>query len=154
MNTSTLVRNAGFLIFGVAVVAVGTERVAQTALEVRRTDKSQDARIDDLETQLRDIRTNGVHAPDPALVVHAIPVAGLPTRGPDGAAVTVVAFLDYQCPYCNRVQKTLRDLQAANPDVRVVVEHNPLPFHKDALPAALVAECTFEMYGNDAFWSV
>src|SRR3990172_2003457 len=34
-------------------------------------------------------------------------IDGAPTRGPAGAAVTIVEFGDFHCPYCARAQETL-----------------------------------------------
>ncbi|MBV1860408.1 MAG: hypothetical protein KUG77_18490 [Nannocystaceae bacterium] len=45
---------------------------------------------------------------------------------------------DFQCPFCQRVQSTIRALERRNgSDLRIVVKHNPLAFHKRARPAAL-----------------
>jgi len=47
-----------------------------------------------------------------------------------------MVFTDYQCPFCQRLEGTLEDLQKKYPkDVRVVVKHFPLSFHKQAEPA-------------------
>lgn len=88
-------------------------------------------------------------SPDPS-TVYAVPVADAPSRGPVDARVTVVEFTDYQCPFCNRVEGTLAQLQQRYPDdVRVVVQHLPLAFHQQAFNAAVAAECAAE---QDKFW--
>ncbi|MFO1533928.1 MAG: twin-arginine translocase subunit TatC, partial [Thermoplasmatota archaeon] len=79
--------------------------------------------IDRQEARLRELKAEPPLAerkPDDNDVV-AVPVGASPQRGPSDAWVTVVAFLDYQCPFCGRVQSTLAELQRANPDVRLVV---------------------------------
>ncbi len=77
--------------------------------------------------------------PDPA-VHYAVPVDGRPSRGPDDALVTIVEFADFECPYSERVQATLTELQARyGKDLRVVYRHQPLPMHKSAERAALAA---------------
>jgi protein-disulfide isomerase len=87
--------------------------------------------------------------PDPN-VVYAVPVADAPSRGPVDAAVTIVEFTDYQCPFCSRVEGTLDELRERYPDdVRVVVQHLPLGFHRHAFDAAVAAECAGE---QDKFW--
>ena len=59
---------------------------------------------------------------------------------PDQAEVTLVEFTDFQCPYCARAAATVRQLQQKyGRALRVVVKHNPLPFHPMARPAALAA---------------
>jgi protein-disulfide isomerase len=73
--------------------------------------------------------------------------------GPRGAAVTVVVFSDFQCPYCNRGRAVLHDLRAAFPDdVRVVWKNLPLPRHADAPAAAEAALEVFAQGGDAAFW--
>lgn len=47
-----------------------------------------------------------------------------PATGPRDAAVTIVAFSDYYCPYCRTLTGTLEQLQEKFPDqVRVVYKH-------------------------------
>jgi protein-disulfide isomerase len=75
-----------------------------------------------------------------------------PQRGPRNAAVTVVVFSDFQCPYCSRVEPTLAQLRQAYPDdVRVVWKNLPLAMHPQAMPAALAAEAARE---QGKFWEM
>ncbi len=97
--------------------------------------------------------------PSPALAVDAlddspqIPVAGAPSLGPANAPVTIVAFSDFECPFCNRGRNVLADLRAAHPDeVRIVWRNLPLPRHTHARLAAEAALEAFAQGGNDAFW--
>jgi protein-disulfide isomerase len=63
-----------------------------------------------------------------------------PWLGAEQPAVTIVAFVDYQCPYSKRLVPTLYELAGLYPDdVRVVLKHNPLPMHTDARFAAMIA---------------
>jgi protein-disulfide isomerase len=65
---------------------------------------------------------------------------GDPWLGAQQPAVTIVAFVDYQCPYSKRLVPTLYELAELYPDdLRVVFKHNPLPMHKDARFAAMAA---------------
>ena len=51
--------------------------------------------------------------------------------------VTIVAFLDYQCPYSQRLAEALAQLIETYPqELRVVVKQMPLPMHKQARSAA------------------
>jgi protein-disulfide isomerase len=64
-------------------------------------------------------------------------LADAPSIGHREAPVTVVAFIDYQCPYCARAHETLDDvIQKYAEKVRIVFKHNPLAFHPDAELAA------------------
>jgi protein-disulfide isomerase len=66
-----------------------------------------------------------------------VSIDGLPTYGSSRALVTLVAFTDYECPYCVRAQETVEALREEYGDqLRVVVASNPLPFHENASGAA------------------
>lgn len=76
-----------------------------------------------------------------------------PSRGPDGALVTVIVFTDFQCPYCSRAAETVEALRARYPDeLRVVFKHFPLPMHPHAMPASEAAVEAFVQGGEDGFW--
>ncbi|HEY4103172.1 MAG TPA: thioredoxin domain-containing protein [Polyangiaceae bacterium] len=98
--------------------------------------------------------------PKPALEddtsVWKVPIADDdPARGPKDALVTLVIFADFQCPFCKRVQITLKQItDKYGSDVRVVWKDNPLPFHPRARPAAALARFAYKQKGNGAFWDV
>lgn len=72
------------------------------------------------------------------------------SRGPDDAPVTIVEFSDYQCPFCQRVEVTLGQLDALYPGkLRFEYRHFPLDFHPNALPAAVAATCAGQ---QERFW--
>lgn len=67
---------------------------------------------------------------------------GLPSLGPADAAVTIIAFSDYQCPYCKESGSVVRELLAMFPDdVRLVHRHLPSRGHAQAFAAARAAAC-------------
>lgn len=70
------------------------------------------------------------------------------------APVTIVAFLDLQCPFCARVHPTIVDLlrEYGVERVRLVVKHAPLPFHERGIPAAKAAQAVYRAEGADVFW--
>jgi protein-disulfide isomerase len=83
-----------------------------------------------------------------------VPVAGAPTLGSPNALVTIVEFSDFQCPFCKRVEATLKEVREKYGDkVRVVWKDEPLPFHPHALPAAELAREAFVEKGNAGFWA-
>lgn len=66
-----------------------------------------------------------------------IPIEGLPAIGRANALVTIVAFTDYECPYCAKADKTLATLrEELGDDLRIVLASRPLPMHERAAPAA------------------
>ncbi|MBF0623944.1 MAG: DsbA family protein [Magnetococcales bacterium] len=72
-------------------------------------------------------------------------------RGPATAPVTIVEFSDFQCSYCQRVQKTLKTVLERFPDkVKLVYRHLPLPIHPQATKAAEAAQCAADQGG---FWA-
>jgi len=94
-------------------------------------------------------------AAPPDLEPWKIPLGKAPQRGPRDALVTIVAFYDYECPFCKRVQETVNALLTRYPDdVRLVVRHNPLPFHPRAYPAAQLAIEARVQRGDPAFFDV
>jgi protein-disulfide isomerase len=87
--------------------------------------------------------------PDPK-AVYKVPTDKAPQKGPSDALVTVVIFSDFQCPFCSRVEPTLKQItDTYGKDVRMVWRNNPLPFHDKAGPAA---EAAMEARDQGKFW--
>jgi len=79
------------------------------------------------------------------------PAADHPQRGGDNAAVTIVEYSDYQCPYCRQVESSLRRVMKKYGDqVRLVYMDFPLAFHQQAMEAAIAARCADE---QGQFWA-
>lgn len=74
-----------------------------------------------------------------------------PAQGKATAAVTMVIFGDFECPFCRQLQGTLKTVREkfGDADLRVVYKHNPLPFHKNAMAAAEAGEAA---RSQDKFW--
>lgn len=86
-----------------------------------------------------------------------IPAAGKdqPSRGPANAKVTVQMFSDFECPFCKRAAETMMDLDAAFPGkIRFVWRNMPLPFHKNAMPAAQASMEAWKQKGSEGFWAL
>ena len=65
-----------------------------------------------------------------------------PFRGPADAQVTIVEFLDFDCPYCKSQEPIMQKVLAAYPtQVRVVFKNLPLGIHPGAKDKAVLAEC-------------
>ncbi len=74
------------------------------------------------------------------------------SKGPKSAPLTVVVFSDFQCPFCSRVEPTLKQLEKEYPGkVRIVWKNYPLPFHQNAKPAAVAA---FAAGDQGKFWEM
>ena len=77
---------------------------------------------------------------------------GRPSRGSADAAVVIVEFTDYACPFCRRhADSTLTPLLRQYGDrIRYVVRNYPIPsLHPDAPAAAEAAECAAD---QGRFW--
>ncbi len=66
-----------------------------------------------------------------------------PVRGQSHAAVTIIEFADFQCPFCKQAESSLRDVLAKHPtDVRLVFRNLPLEeIHPSARLAAEAGIC-------------
>jgi len=59
------------------------------------------------------------------------------SMGNPSAAITIVEYTDFQCPFCARGYATLEEVRKAYGNkVRVIVKNLPLPNHPLAMPAA------------------
>jgi protein-disulfide isomerase len=98
--------------------------------------------------QLRAKAELKVRLPQPRLDV-PVP-ADAPALGPEGAPVTIVEYLDYQCPFCHRAQGVVDELlKLYAGKMRFVHRDYPLDFHAEAVPAARAARCAGE---QGRFW--
>ncbi|MCA9712260.1 MAG: thioredoxin domain-containing protein, partial [Myxococcales bacterium] len=79
-----------------------------------------------------------------------VPLLDSPARGPDDAAVTVVMFSDFECPFCERGHQIMGELRRLYPgSVRIAYKAFPLDNHPHALLAAMAAR-TAQAQGK--FW--
>ncbi len=73
-----------------------------------------------------------------------------PSRGPKNAPVTIVEFVDYHCPFCQRGTLAIDGVVANHAkDVRFISKNFPLPMHPNAMKAAVAASCAAE---QGKFW--
>lgn len=80
-----------------------------------------------------------------------VPVDGLPVLGNVNAPVTIVAFTDYECPYCYRADERIAQLRGEYGErVRLVIASHPLPMHDRASPAARAFLAAVEQGKGDA----
>jgi protein-disulfide isomerase len=83
------------------------------------------------------------------------PTKDNPAKGPESAKVTVHVFGDFQCPFCERAEGTLKELDAAFPGALRFVWHNlPLQMHPYAQQAAEAAVEAFTQKGTAGFWAM
>jgi protein-disulfide isomerase len=74
--------------------------------------------------------------------------------GNPDAAVSVIEFSDFECPYCRKIHPTLKRLvDDSKGTINWVFRHMPADFHlPEAQLEAEAAECAANLAGNDGFW--
>ncbi len=76
-----------------------------------------------------------------------------PVKGAKDALVTIIEWSDYQCPFCKRVEPTMKQIMDTyGNDVRVVWKDNALPFHPRAKPAATLGHVAYKKGGDKKYW--
>jgi protein-disulfide isomerase len=86
----------------------------------------------------------------PELIKLAITPDDDPSMGSHAAPVTIVEFVDYQCPFCSKGTQLLREFVSKKDNtIRLIQRDFPLPSHKSARMAAEAAECADE---QGKFW--
>ncbi len=115
------------ILIGVAVlIAIAGVNLYET----RRQRAELNDRLKQLVTEIHSRPANPaaparLSGPDPNKV-YAVNTEGAPFEGPKSAAITIVEFSDFQCPYCARVGPTVKQLQDVYKDnVKIVWKHYP-----------------------------
>jgi protein-disulfide isomerase len=112
-----------------------------------------------LENVYAELQKNAGSAPPPGQAEEAkvlgpndLNIASAPTLGPKNAPVTIVAFSDFQCPFCSRVVPTLKELEKQyEGKIKVAFKNQPLPFHNNARGAAAAGLAANE---QGKFWEM
>jgi Na+/H+ antiporter NhaA len=115
---------------GILIAAVGATLVSAAVYRI---------------TQLfpRRLRLRAMYGPPETIVDLAVPVDPEVDhiRGPKDAAVTLVEYGDFECPYCGRAESVIRELLTDYGDIAYVWRHLPLnDVHPHAQIAAEAAE--------------
>lgn len=106
-------------------------------------------RVASLESRLQTLQAAGPAAqpqvpPGPPAedftTVYQIPVTHTPIIGQKNAPVTIVAFTDFQCPFCARFHAPMAEaIKADSGKANYMIKNYPLAFHPQAKPAAKAA---------------
>jgi protein-disulfide isomerase len=111
------------------------------------------ARAQKAQAMLADLRTKHPTSIKLAPPVVEVSDAGRASRGGGAnAPILIVAFSDYECPYCKKGEEVIGEVMTTYGDkIRYVHRDYPLPFHKSARKAAEIARCSGE---QGKFWEV
>jgi protein-disulfide isomerase len=148
-------RNLRYMKFAVLPLAMLLPAAAQQNDGITRQ------QADDILKELRQIRqllekqgTPQAPVPEPPKTAK-VNLEGVPMLGSKDAALTIVEFTDYQCPFCQRFHvTTFKDLKKNYIDtgkVRFYSRDLPLDFHANAMRAAMAARCSVE---QNKFWEL
>lgn len=97
-------------------------------------------------------RQDEQHKPLPADMQAKLAAMEAPALGPVDARVTVVAFSDFECPFCSRAAQVMHAIHDKYGDkVRVVFRQYPLSFHEHA---QLSAEAALAAHAQGKFWAL
>lgn len=84
--------------------------------------------------------------------IYRLPINFAPRKGPDVAAVTVVEFADFQCPFCKQNAGLGNKLLEEFPnDVQFAFKHYPLGKHPQAFEAA---KAGWAAHQQGKFWEM
>jgi len=123
----------------------GSAASAQLVNQLTARINSLEARLAKLESRPQVAQAQPKGSPQqppqpPPDTKYTIPVAHSVVSGAKKPKVTIVEFVDYQCPFCARFHDPMVEAAKAYPkDVGYIIKHFPLGFHQDAKPAAKAA---------------
>jgi protein-disulfide isomerase len=84
--------------------------------------------------------------------IYKIEPGDAPRIGGQEPKITLITFSEFQCPYSGRAKGTLEELRKIyKDDLQISFRHYPLPFHSNAMPAAIAAVAAAE---QGKFWEM
>lgn len=149
MERRTLILGGGIVLAAAALIG------ASQARSDSRVDRLA-LRVDSLALTMTTVVTSveRAHPPPPPDTIE-VEATGI-VRGSPSAPVTMVEFLDYECPFCRRfhaeTMPTLLEEYVETGKLRIVLRDHPLPIHDQAMPAARAARCVADL-DPDSSWS-
>lgn len=123
------------------------------AKERLRLDLQTQAQMRNYGTALSKLKQSSkieINLEEPALPTVNVAVENAPSTGGKEAAVIIVEFSDFQCPFCKTSQSALKKvLQTYGNNIRLVFKNLPLEIHSQAFSSARAAFCAGE---QNRFW--
>lgn len=129
-----------------------TEEVLRQLTEIRQEIKSLRSEVSQLRST---VVSNAKGKRNP--IVKKVELGDSPILGSKDAAIGIVEFSDYQCPYCRRhfsnTLPKIKEQYINTGKVKYVLQDFPLSFHPQAKPAAIAVKCA-EKQGEGHYWSM
>lgn len=100
-----------------------------------------------LDPSRHSLRQSNIITQNPADFMHEYS----PTLGPDEAPITILAFIDFECPFCRESYPIFKKIsEKYAPAIKIVFKHLPVSsLHKNADAAHIASTCASE---QDKFW--
>ncbi len=122
-----------------------TKSLHQEIAKLKEQQKVLHAELQGIKTLLRE---RGIRETPPIENLQ-LGISEQPFKGSPNAALTLIEFTDYQCPFCRKYAKqTLPDLEKdyiETGKIQYIVRDFPLQsLHKEAFQAAVAADCAAE----------
>lgn len=134
---------------GAGQMAMAPEQSAQMFQRQQNLEQriaSLESRLQGMQNEMQQLKAvppaPAVQGPPPEdfTTVYDIPASHTPLVGQKNAPVTIVEFVDFQCPFCARFHSPIQEVVKVYPGkVKYMVKNFPLPFHPQAKPAAKAA---------------
>jgi len=81
-----------------------------------------------------------------------VPIGDSPAMGPADAPVTVIEFIDFQCPHCVSIGPIVKKIMQTYPDkIRLIIKNFP---YKNREHARLAAEASLAARDQDKYWEM
>jgi protein-disulfide isomerase len=124
--------------------------------EIKKADEllKKGTKPDELYAKLSAQNAASAPAAAPAAPAEKVDVdpGDAPSKGPKNAPVTIVAFSDFQCPFCSQVVPTLKQIEDTyKTKVRIAFKNLALPMHPFAQSAA---EAALAAHDQGKFWEM
>lgn len=137
------------VIFIMMLILVLVSFVSKETSVGNRPPKWNDAVINNEANKVDKVdKGTGASVPSPAIIDTSKDYV----RGAKNAAIILVEYSDFECPFCKKhsptIDQLLKDYEGK---IGFVYKHYPLPFHKNAQKAAEAAECAGE---QGKFWEM
>jgi RNA polymerase sigma factor (sigma-70 family) len=138
-----------------AAVSAGTQPVPEEELEMKKKIGALAVAASlAAQVNLGAAPASATPGPIPASPVprFLVPLGVGPVKGAATAKVTIVGFMDYECPFCARGSETMNQLVARHAEeVRYQVVQRPQSFHKNAAQATRAALAAHQ---QGKFWEM